>query len=139
MPLDETARFKKYKARKRDNWTAQRLAFKAYGVEVVWPWLGLFHLVALSLLGPFGWPVVEQLGGLFQVAMFTVIFLWLPLWGLALLDRGHGFGVFIGRVGFFFLGEKAKLKRVARAGRELSITDEELFDRYIRTRPESSR
>lgn len=138
MAVIETPRFQRYKARKRDNWTVQRLANKIYGVRIGWPSIGLTFIAIVALKSLFGW---EMPGGWsnFDLALFGVLLIWLPLWVIAMTDKGRGFGVFIGWLMFFVGGSKVREEFRLQAERELLKTDEELFDTYVRTRPESSR
>jgi hypothetical protein len=139
MATNDTPRFRNYKARKRDNWTSRRLAFKIFAVEIGWPAIGIMFVACVLLLGRLGWQIPVRLGGASGLTLFVLFFLWLPLWGLAILDKGNGFGVFIGRLMFYLSGSGTRSNYLRRAERRLAMTDEDLFDRYVRTRPASSR
>lgn len=137
MGIDETPRFQRYKARKRDNWTIQKMAYKMYGVRVAWPAVGVFFLVIVGMASFVGWEIPGKQSYL-GVAIWFIFTIWLPLWVIAALDRGRGFGVFIGRL-TLFLDPKAREIYQVYAQRELAKTDEELIEIYTRTRPQSSR
>lgn len=139
MAIIDTPRFRKLKKRKRDNWTSQRLAYKIFGCENAWPVLGLTYICLILLFGPLGYKIPAQLGGAFGLISLGIGFFWLPLLVLAIVDEGHGFGVFIGWAMWWAAGSATRKDYLERAERKLALTDEDLLDRYICTRPESSR
>jgi hypothetical protein len=139
MSIAATPRFEKYKRRKRDNWTVQRLAQKFYGARIVWPIITGLIVIQVLFWGMIGSSIIARIGGISGTLTLLSFFL-IPAIVLSFLDEGRGPGVFVGRL-FWALPFHRDLKTnfITEAENQLARTDEELFDRFEKTRPQSSR
>lgn len=133
MVENQTPRFRKYKLRKRDNWTAQTMAYKMVG-QIMWPAVGLVAAVMIIIFGLYADFDFGKLLLLLSLFVFPGII-------LTIVDEGRGFGVFVGWMFWRLPGNSKAIraKILALAQQKLSISDQELQDTYVRTRPESSR
>ncbi|AYD05273.1 hypothetical protein [Neorhizobium sp. NCHU2750] len=122
------AEFKRGLSEARQPWTAERMAYQRFTMLYLVPTFFLIATVTIVVGGIAKWPVLDSFGKIIAAATLTYL-MGIMAFVLARVDRGHGFGVLIGRIIWplpIFSDVKKKLREQAEF--RMNADPRELYD-----------
>ncbi|AYD04846.1 hypothetical protein [Neorhizobium sp. NCHU2750] len=91
------AEFKRGLSEARRPWTAERMAYQRFTMLYLVPTFFLIATLIVIVGGIAKWPGLDSLGKIIAAATLTYL-AGIIAFVLARIDRGHGFGVLLGRI-----------------------------------------